>query len=347
MTTPQDVSARLLNLKDELFFACPDGKISEQEDLLIDLFDFNGVSINGPEIITQAQSEKFPVLAAFRNSVHRNYISDRNHNCTIVLTDMDTEAVHCYQAFHLEKEPVKQPVDLKDPALKTSFSAKIVQFDLKKMIDFNWHGGTYAISVISFDFASNSIKVDLQDKPPREHPARPHLYPEPNPLSAIQENKLFFGKKYKAAFPSYERLDVVKTPTHQGIDFIIKPDTLSEKKPAKNPILYGSFLVPSKPLYLPEKTIEIDLADGNARKIQAVVPMTALFMRNNQSIPAYQLDMGIPVYSDHPLKPGGLMVGQFAVDLIQEGMGLDSDKYLCYIVLGGVLYGPQPFEFSL
>lgn len=344
MISPEEISVKLLNLKDDLYFSCPDSKINEMESVLIKTFDFTGVAINGPKTIRQEKNEGFPVLAAFRNSVYRNYVSDRSQNCTLVVTDMVNEAVSCFPAFRVEKVPIKPSVDQKDPSLKTSFAAKVLLFDLKKVTDFEWHGGTYGISVISYDFGSNSISVGLEDKPLEAKPAVPDIYPEPNPLSGIRESGFLSGKKFKKVFPSYEPLDAVKPPKQAGVNFTIKPN-----KAGKNhPVLYGALMAPAKPLYLLKDTNQIELAEGIQRSVQAVVPMTVLIMCNNQSVPAYQINMGVPIYAERPIQPGEFLNGQFAVDLAEECSGaLGKDKYVCYIVFGGILYGPESFEFSM
>jgi len=343
MATQKELSTQLLNLKNDDYFTCTDKKINELEKTVIRVFDFNGVVINGPELISQKNNEHFPVLVAFRNTCYRDYVSKRKQNCTIVLSDMSSEAVHCFKAFDLTKSPAGSKVDLNDPSLKTSYSAKIYNFDIKKIIDIEWHRGSYGVSVISYDFGSNSIMVKLEEKPLDEKIGLPHIHPEPNPLSCILEGGLLSGKKYKKAFPSYERLNIAKPPTTTGINFLIKPN----KSKKGNPVLYGSFTVQAKPLYIPKKTIEIDLAEGNTRKINTVVPMTLLVMQNNRSIPAYQLDMGIPFYSDNPVQSGQLIQGQFAIDILQECQNrLEAGKYMAYIVFNGVLFGPQDFEWS-
>lgn len=342
MVTQKELSTQLLNLKNDDYFTCTDTKKSEIEKALIRRFDFNGVVINGPEIISDKNNEHFPILVAFRNTCYRDYVSKHKQNCTIVLTDMSSETVHCFKVFDIIKTPAKSEVDLSDPALKTSYSAKVYSFDLKKITDIDWHRGSYAVSIISYDFGSNSIIVKLEDKPFDEKTGLPHIHPEPNPLSCILQSSLLSGKKYKRAFPSYENLNIAKPPAKTGINFLIKPN----KSKKGNPVLYGSFTIPARPLHIPKKTIEIGLAEGNTRKINAVVPMTLLIMQNNRSIPAYQLDMGIPVYSANPIQSGQLIQGQFAIDILQECQNrLDANKYMVYIVFNGVLYGPQDFEW--
>jgi hypothetical protein len=332
------IAEKYLKLKDELYYTADQNTLANTKWDILRIKDFEGIAINGPLVIEPEQKDPIPVIAALRHSSLRSYISKFEKNSTLVISDIDCGSVKCIKAF-LPEEKMRPEVnvDLNDSSLKTSYSAKITIFDLKELTDIEWEKGNYGIGLISYDFLSNSIEMKVTNVPEREIDRISRIWPMPNPLSGEMEHK-----KPKKAFPSYENFKNTVSPKKPGINFVIEPTDSN----ATAPVLYGSFLVKAKPNYLKQEVKHITLSNCS-RSVCAIVPVTFIIIRNNQSVPVHQSDWFIPIYGSNKVSAGELLQGNFAISINHELKStLLPDRYMGYMVLDGKVYGPRPFEWN-
>lgn len=348
MNSSKQIITTILNLNHEQFFQ-DDKSLLSKLDLSLSNTDFIGIAVNAPKKIKTDTDNELPFYIATRKTGIRDWQVSQEKNCILTATDLNMGDVYFAEAFPDIKgrthgaQPQEIISDTK-PSDLPLFSSKVYRIDAQNVLALPWNSGKFALAAISYDWPSNSVEVELiGDKKPEKSQAK-EVFPPPNPNAGATEKRLFgLLERQKQVFPSYIRsLKIPKPPDKIGLSFKIE----EPKKANRRLFVYGVFVCAAKQQYLPDAKISHRYADGKIRNVAAVVPMTFAIVGVDWPVPE-RYDWAVPAYSDREIQQGQPVIGFFSIDVF-DGMGqrLPEGNYAAFIIMDGVVYGPQKFRLS-
>jgi len=326
------VVKKILNFSESEFFIDNPALLSSREDKLLDM-DYMGIAINGPQKVLCDKQETVPIIMAMRVSGDRGWEVNLSKNCFIVATNRNSGDVRIAKAFFDPKERiiledeslVKGP---KPPGLPIA-SAQLTAIDVRKRIPEIWETGLWSVSVIYYDWLSNSIDLHLTGNDTLPAPvAANQVDPEPN---CADTN----------ALPCY--IPTSKTPEtpDSGVAFSLA----FYKNRGKNcfKVAAAFSLIPTD-FHKPAGTIVHQYTNGIHKRVTAIIPVT--FIMLTLDLKAFvQYDWNVPVY-DAPIKKGVPVKGSFAIDILssENVQTIKSGTFVCYIAMDGRMYGPKTLQ---
>ncbi|MHC5060818.1 MAG: hypothetical protein ACYTFK_07020 [Planctomycetota bacterium] len=344
---PREQIASMLKLSHEEFFQDDETRLFEYEQKLA-LTDFECLAINAPKLIDTESQTTLPVALAIQRNSLREWEVLFQTNAILVAANLDTGDVKFGSAFaSSEKRPVAVSKSRQGPApdedSATTQFLEVLLLDAKAKLGLPWKPNKFAISVISYDWVSNTVQVELQSDDDMEGVTARPVFPPPN-LSAGAPVKKLFGSsgRDKMVLPSY--LPNSKTPklTSPGLTLAIE----ANPAPGGGLIVNGAFSTTAKEYHIPQKVQTHRFDNAQQYNVAAVVPLTFVIVGLDWPVPV-QLDWAIPVYSNQTIEPGAPLQGCFALDaLAGAGVKLPADNYLAYAVLEGTIYGPAKFKWA-
>jgi hypothetical protein len=335
MASKEEIVASILNLSEDEFFNADRAVLEPRESELLDM-DFFGLAVNGPRKIPTDRQDRLPLIMAAGFTGERDWDIPLADNCLLVGTNLQDGTVHFGSALVTEKEQVARGIREKPPrGPKPSGlalgAAQLTAVDVRGRLPVTWNTGTWALGVISYDWPSNTVVVELEgDEAPKPATAPP-VSPEPDPRGV-------------AALPNY--LPSSKTPQSppSGVAFT---GEFGMEEGRQRLSIFGAFSVLVRDFHVPDKLAVHAFQDGRQENVVAVIPVTLAVLGVDWPDPM-RFDWAVPVYGPQVLEPGMPAQGFFAVDAFAEDgpQFLDPGKYVCYIILDGGIFGPKTLQVS-
>ena len=342
MSTSQEIASTVLNLTDHDFFLQDPSRVGKLDSKLLRT-DFIGVAVNAPKEIRTGQQSKLPLVMGIRAASVRDWDVPIKKNCVLFASDLNTGDVRVCQANR--KRPSTSRAKPRAEATPSRPSEEELEgtdagvrfFDVVSLLEVPWKSGKYALGMISYDWVSNVVEVELKGESEAEIGAVKEVFPPPNPLP--QKKGLL--KRAKPDLPYYE--EVWKTPEApaQGANFVV---VASVGEAGQKIDVYGTFVTKAKKHFILEWPVVHRSVDGRELTAFAVVPMTLLILGLDWAVPR-KYDWAVPVYGSGKTEAGAPLRGYFAIDAIKEQAdALPSGKYVAYVILDSGISGPRTFE---
>lgn len=332
--TRADVISSVLNFTDNQFFSAGRGLLDSRESLLLDT-DFSGIVINAPRVISAESHGKLPIIMASRLNGRRAWEARLRDNCILMGANLRDGTVLFADALAGDlkgKRPAaKKPKGpMPSQMEQEEYGAQLTELDARSVLDIPWVTGTWAFTVLYYDWASNTVTVTLKGKQKEGQAHIQPVSPEYNPRGA-------------GALPCY--LPGPKTPKvpREGLTFAVDA---SPEKGRQRLIVTGAFAVPVSDFHLPRQRIVHGFSDGRKEEVSAVIPVTMAVLALDSKTPL-QFDWAVPVYGAQ-LRAGMPAHGYFAIDALATGSTplLNAGSYICYLVVDGRIFGPLAFEMA-
>ena len=339
MASTAEVIARILNLTENEFFKADRSVLAPRESWLLDM-DFSGVALNAPRQVMTGLHDKLPVIMATRFSGERDWEVRLVDNCTLVGTNLQNGSVRFANALISEKElrtrggRQRVPKGPKPPGLAVA-AAQLTELDARSQLHIKWDTGTWALSVIYYDWPSNTVVAELKGNEAPQRSSAHSVHPPPNPACTGLGGG---SQKGAEALPCY--LPMPKTPRfpESGVSFTAE-FRVEQGRQSLN--IFGAFSVPVRDYHVSDQKVVHQFQDGRRESVAAVIPVTMAVLALDWAVPL-QFDWAVPIYGEQ-LKVGMSARGCFAIDALATGSmrPLSSGKYVCYIVMDGRIFGPQ------
>lgn len=354
MDSQEQIASRFLNLTHEQFFGDDDSFLGDIKWKLLDT-DLIGLAINSPKVIMTDTADQLPVVMATCKTGLRGWEVRQKQNCILVSVEKETDTVHFGEIFMDIKEKTsraKLPEEKRekpDPSSLAVTVAGAYRFDARQIGNIPWESGKIALSIISHDWVSNTVEVELKAKELKEQKEPSNIIPKevnpaPSPKAGAKEKWLFgLLERDKQVFPSYIRNSKTPQPLPgQGLSYRIE----NPRKTGGRLLTCGAFILKAKSQHLPNMKISHKYADGQIRSVSAVVPITFAIVGLDWPKPR-RFDWAIPVYSNKQIHAGEPIYGYFAIDVFAGSeVKLVDGNYAAYIIMDGIIYGPRKFQWS-
>jgi hypothetical protein len=180
MATSEEIAAKVLGLPEERYYTYDlalDLELTER----LDGHDFEGLAIAGPKKVDLAKRDVVPILMASVESGLRQWEIAAEKNHVLVAVNLRTGRVHAGPAYPLPHG--KRPGPVEDEPKPEGLMAEATitgtaSFDLRRIAGLPDGGASYAVTLISFDRKSNTIRVDVTG-PADSNEAPASVDPEP------------------------------------------------------------------------------------------------------------------------------------------------------------------------
>lgn len=180
MNEAQRQAVQLLTLPDEDYFAFDQARTRAAQLQLANLFKISSrpaptaspsdipmfVALGAPRQLDVARHGELPVLIALRYTGQREWEAHYKQNIWLLVTDLESGATHIGYLFHADKrERTPQPSRSgtpPDPINARGVRTSLQRIDLRRAIARDWQPGRFAVTVIFYDWKSNTAVVELQ-----------------------------------------------------------------------------------------------------------------------------------------------------------------------------------------
>lgn len=332
MTAERDQILELLERPDDAYFALdqPTKNTLMRQLLLHD--NFEGMVIGAPQVVDTAWRTELPLLWLTRISDLRAWQVQLKRNCTLVVSDLLSGQTTLHYAFTSRKriDFNKLRRSRQGPApsgrAAESVQADARALDARTVANLPWRAGRYALSLISYDWQSNPVQVELRDaaKGRAETPGVPAQQAR-DILELCQDGS---GVRAPSCKPS------AATPRQKGpgVTLALPPQAQAHGQPIR---LHGAAR-----LLLPPGTrvAKQRLAPQEAAATpDAVVPVTLILVELDQVQPRSAV-ISVPLSLAPGTKPDDEQALAFSVDLESTlRYALPVGAYLVYAAVAGHL----------
>ncbi|WDP92882.1 MAG: hypothetical protein HUN04_25430 [Desulfobacter sp.] len=335
MVSIEDIVKEILKFNESEFFDADQAVHDSRESRLLDV-DYTGMAVNAPGKIDTRIRGKIPLVMAVRLSGDRDWEMRLGANCQVVGTNMANGAVCFAEAFiqdeqerSPEPEKTEESRGPKPPGLALAL-AQLREIDAKERLNIPWEPGNWTFGLIYYDWASNTVPVELTGEGPAQYmPTRP-IFPDP-----------FLEGGGEA--PCYLPIDKTPRPPAYGVSF-----TYEQSSDPGYPFfyVYGSFRFALRVFHLPDDQVTHDYQGAGPQNVAAVVPVTMAVLGVDWDKPL-TFEWGVPVYGN-PMDLGTVFQGYFSIDADEKGKirELPPGDYVFYIIADGGIYGPHSFRIS-
>ncbi len=180
MNEAQRQAVQLLTLPDEDYFAFDQARTRAAQLQLANLFKVGPrpapttppldapvfVALGAPRQLDFARHSELPVLIALRYTGQREWEAHYKQNIWLLVTDLESGATHIGYLFRADKrERTPQPSRSgtpPDPINARGVRTSLQRIDLRRAIARDWQPGRFAVTVIFYDWKSNTVVVELQ-----------------------------------------------------------------------------------------------------------------------------------------------------------------------------------------
>lgn len=180
MNEAQRQAVQLLTLPDEDYFAFDQARTRAAQLQLANLFKVGPrpaptappldtpvfVALGAPRQLDVARHSELPVLIALRYTGQREWEAHYKQNIWLLVTDLESGATHIGYLFRADKrERTPQPSRSgtpPDPINARGVRTSLQRIDLRRAIARDWRPGQFAVTVIFYDWKSNTAVVELQ-----------------------------------------------------------------------------------------------------------------------------------------------------------------------------------------
>jgi len=318
MTSTSDIAAGIFNISDEDYFIIKDPDLRSRESWLLDQ-NYLGIAIGTPRYLFTEQHDHLPLILAARFSGERDWEVNLRHNCLLIGTNMIDGSVRLAHLLRSEKELTSQygsEMDEKGPRPPDSElegnAAQLLMVDIRNLLNIPWSYGKWVFGVISYDWLSNLAPLKLEGD--IETDEIPPISFDPDTFANASAN---LSQENELEMPEHGVTFLVRCGNNKGNTHLIADVALS--------ISARRYNLPSAQS-LPD--------------INAVIPVTLLLLQPDKE--PLRFSWVVPAYGQ-PLNKGETATGRFSID-VQAATSSPvpaPGNYVCYITIGGHIFGPQ------
>jgi hypothetical protein len=290
--------------------------------------DFQGGRLWAPERVDVSARQELPLLQARRATGLRDWEVALERNAILVAVDLERGGVFYGWAFRprkrynrdsLERSRQGPPPSEEQP----SVSARLSVLDARKLTGLPWQAGRYAFTFISWDWVSNTVKVDLTEgaAPPRKA----------EPLSPEESGRLLEDWRTMAG-------SVSPAPDDAGP----RADGVSLTVPAR--FRKGTRAVIQGTLRMRVPPGLVAGGAGTEGRPAAFLPFGVLLMTRDELEPPL-LSVAVPLPASSVRTGDEASVVRFSLDLGKVAAdALPPGEHLLYLVAGPYIDGPHRVE---
>lgn len=313
MDPRQAIAGQLLKLPDTRFYEF-------NTELKVALMDglshtsFQGIAIAAPQRVAVGSHDTLPVIMLQQQDGMRQWQVDVEQSSVLIAVDLRTGLMRSSPAFFNEKRRyahAKPQVEEPEPPPEEEMAEAIIsgayELDARARLSLPWEAGVLALTVISFDWSSNTVSVQLlggrEARAPRR---RPRLVPE--------------ATAGGDSLPRYTRSSQGPEPPPHGAILAVPADVAAS---APRLPVHGAFRVKARDAYTQAaEALDLEQAD-------AVVPVAVLLVGHDASgLQRAEFDIPARVGGD------GTAEGHFSVDVYSKGrLALAPGTYAVYLVV--------------
>jgi hypothetical protein len=326
MNEGQAKAVELLRLRDEEFFLFNDQRAVELQSKLASMLRQQPLSrsptaggregspvlaAGAPKVVKLDQHRDVPVLVATRQTGQREWEVKYDQNTLVVAVDLQSGIVRSGRQFTKNKlEMTAVPSRTGPPPdviNATAVTTSVRRFYLGEVLDTEWRPAKLAVTVIVYDWLSNTVVTTLEKSGEQPQQISPR-----NPSDFIREGR---GSAVLAK--------------SAGSGFVLSvPSSVSAK--AAIPIRGAVEIGPDRVVVAPSSK------PGNTSLLLA----SLLFLKLDESRPV-QVDLAIPAVVQTPFLRKAVVKAAFDFDL-RAALGARrlSGKYQIYFVVGDTITGP-------
>jgi hypothetical protein len=277
---------------------------------------FDGIAVRAQAVVAK---DRVPVLVCIAQSAARSNEVPAGDNAVIIVNRVDGAgawSVPLYPA-RSEKIPRRAPSAPPPPpaggeAAQPLGSTAVQYLDLGSAQGMRWEAGSYALRVISYDWRSNTVPIQMRDA------AAPAASQD---QAAREAQRLKFAQSGRGAADSLPHfVRSARSPALEGTGIAAAFPEAAAASGATLPV-YGTVRLPPKP------------ARGDG---PIAVETGYIVLARRGSLAPIALPLDVPLYAG-----SGAMEGYFAYDLSKLAANpLPPAEYAAYFVLGEHTAGP-------
>lgn len=314
----------IVKISNEEYFTLANETIYSFEDKLMAGERFDTLLLKAPTRIDISKHSSFPVLAITQTDGERKWYVQESRNLLAIAYNESTGRIIAKTAHKDKKRRIFPPKDQKVGPLPESVSASAYTtgcrpFDIKFSLDIPWQPSEYRITLICFDWVSNTVDVVLHDGDTK--PVTNLTLPQPSDkivdaiLSPAKD-----ASKGNVTFSVPEKCDAnPENFTLQGkFSIPVTAHNIVEFKKKKSVVIPAWVMLAEKNIdqgsaVLAKWFITADLPEKNPGRTVA------------EGIFKLSLSELLPSLADEPLAP---------------------NDYCCYVVINGHVFGPEKFSIA-
>jgi hypothetical protein len=336
-----EIARKLLALPEESWFR-GDGEVDNsvverlsQED------SFSGIAAGAPEAVDLSRRSELPFILLSRTTRLRNWEVNIAPNTTLIAVDLADGTVRRGHAFQSNKqrdtaELERSMTGPRPTPLQARGNSNVgYRFDARRLLGLPWVPSRQALTVIVYDWTSNTVTVRLE-RPGAE-------VAEPAPIPFDRAWQLVAGHPRRAKLPSF-----IRSPQSPKVDGEGVRVSVPEQAVAGAPlVVQGTARVKVLPgsVVSPPPRAELDPVPwepGAGVEVPRAMLRVMLLLVSKDVIDPPRIDVEVPVFGKDAVRPGDVVDAYFGIDLNQHLQDpVPPGEYLVYAVCGEHLAGPQ------
>ena len=316
-------------LDDDALFSFDDELAAGLERQVLRM-ELQGIRIRAPEHLDVRTQTQLPVLLLSKCTGLRDWQVNPRRNAVLVGVDGGTGTVRAGWAFPTHKrintERMQRSLEQADEPGPEDAASVMVSAQLltgREALDLPWTAGEHSLTLIRYDWRSNTVRVRLVDR----IEAQAAGYPAENARKLV-------SNEVPARFQRDEH-----TPSVEGTGAALSAPSRAEAR-ASGFVVRGvmRLLIPAGCI------VAHDEMDG-ARLPGAVLRGAILLIKRDELSPV-QVEVEIPIFTRGKVMPGDEVEGCFTLDLYALGLReqLLRGDTLLYLVAGDHVSAPSSVE---
>lgn len=339
-----------LRFPDQAYFEFDEEAEDDLDDSILFMSDFLGTAIGAPVSVDVQERQRLPLLWIRKASVLRSWQVEEMRNSMIIISDLATGRISSHYAFKgpkridLSKIPYSASGEAPAGDVAEGGAVSCELIDVRSLADLPWHPRQLAITVIIYDWISNTSIVTLtrqgQGLTPEEEKA----------LSFSRKDAIRIDEQYKnpdeISEPGIHMVPSAQTQklSESGVALLVpqKVDRAESRwdiqGAAKIRLQPGAIVeqVPGGP----------SRTDSSPASPDAVISLMLLLVQLDEPLPQ-QVPIQIPIHFQKALKIGDEIEVAFSLNLKPI---LSQTKQLgtiqAYLIGGEYISGPHPFNVT-
>ena len=317
--TNNETVLQTVNVSEEEYFNISEERKDEIDSALVSIDRFDTLLLKAPTSIDISKRHIFPLLKIIQNDGVREWYVEEFRNLIVVAYRISTGQVIAKTARKDKKQRIYPPKNIHrgrvpETMSTTSYSTGTEIINIKHSLDIPWQPSEYRITLICFDWVSNTVDVVLHDG---------DTQPVTN-LTLPQQSDKIVGAILSGT-----------KDAGKGIVTFSVPEKCDANP--KNFALQGKFSIP---------VTAHNIAEFKKKK-SVVIPAWVMLVEKN-------IDQGSAVLAkwfitaDLPEKntEGTVAEGIFKFSLSEllpalTDASLAPNDYCCYVVINGHVFGPE------
>jgi hypothetical protein len=305
---------------------------------------FKGIAIRAPRGIQLDDHSELPVILFSRSTGLRDWEVSFERNSTIVAVDLLSGRIFQGHAFASPKKRDFANADLSmegsrpDKTEAESISTGAEKLDVKVLLSLPWHPTRYAITVITHDWVSNTVIVELTSQSGRARRPLGYFSFE----RAVELNEMEKASSQRNILPRFSRMPQSPALKAPGVALSV----LSQGGGPAVLSIYGAVKTAVPLSAIVEFPTLSGVGDREPAR-PAVVLTGALLIIQKDITQRPRIDVQIPVNTKQALEEGDLVEGFFGLNL-SESLPRSSKlgAGFVYFFLGEHFAGPYEIYLS-